>query len=113
MECRKSPPSQEDDDLPDGLTDMHLAAFGGSVRMVQLLVGAGADPNAATTASCSIGPQGITPLHVAAASGNAAVINLLLDGGARPDVCDQARTCSCGSALFYSTCTGKLMRYCT
>ena len=88
-----------DDSLPDGLTDCHLAAYGGGARMVQLLLATGADPNAVTTADTSVGPEGSSPLHVAAAAGHASIVQLLLAGGASTDVTDSV--CARVSALLH------------
>lgn len=49
-------------------------------KLVEILLEAGADPNAAC--------KGTTPLLLAARHGNAAIIRMLLDAGAKPDATD-------------------------
>ena len=51
----------------DGLTPLHLAAQANDAAMAQLLLGAGANPNA-------VDRYGTTPLHLAATNGSAAMI---------------------------------------
>ena len=58
-----------------GYTPLLMAAKNGNTAMIEALVGAGADPNTATT-------NGATPLMLAAASGQAAAVNFLADHGA-------------------------------
>jgi ankyrin repeat protein len=71
---------------PQHSQPLHAAiALGGSEETIQLLLDAGADPNAVQAA-------GFTPLHQAAAAGKAAIVRLLLRHGARADVrCDQGK----------------------
>ncbi len=54
---------------------LHVACDRGHLKLVQLLLSAAADPNAAAA-------DGSTPLHVAAAVDNADVVRLLLAAGA-------------------------------
>lgn len=65
-----------------GYCPLHYAAREGHADIVQLLLAAGADPNAATRAGRA------TPLHRAAYTGSAAVVRLLLSGGADPTARD-------------------------
>jgi uncharacterized protein len=85
--------------LPDtGETPLHAAFCKGSLahdRVVRILLGAGANPNAATKPGVETGgfmrdvrTRGETPLHRAAAFGSAESIQLLLDAGARKDAKD-------------------------
>ena len=64
----------------DGMSALHLAAEGGSLEVVRVLIDAGARVEATT----SIG--GYTPLHVASANAHAPVVEALLDAGADPEV---------------------------
>lgn len=65
-----------------GLTALHLAAAKGHYDVVDLLVGLGANVNAAAN-------DGRTPLHVAAAAGDDAVVALLLLKGANATARDR------------------------
>jgi len=70
-----------DVNVPGGDHDvraLHLAASSGQVAMVELLLSAGAEVDAATNRA----GDGCTALHRAAHEGNAAVIDVLLDAGA-------------------------------
>ncbi|KAJ7072572.1 hypothetical protein C8F01DRAFT_1361898 [Mycena amicta] len=83
----------------DGVLPIHVAASGGSERVVRVLIEHGADVNALRLprrysndknrdTSVIIGASNSTPLHFAAANGNIAVVRLLLQNGAhanRPD----------------------------
>lgn len=72
----------------DGWTALHLAAFGGHARVVQMLVGAGARPD---DRSCHDGGcTGATALHLAAAAGHAEVVTALLAAGSDPRLRDDA-----------------------
>jgi ankyrin repeat protein len=60
----------------NGLTPLMVASGRGFLRIVELLLAAGADPN-------MVEPRmGMTALHLAAQSGNPQIIGLLLDSGA-------------------------------
>jgi ankyrin len=61
----------------EGATPLLLAAVNGSVAMLEALLGAGADPNAALT------KYGDTALMMAARTGKSDAIRVLLDRGAR------------------------------
>ncbi|MDR3701035.1 MAG: ankyrin repeat domain-containing protein [Candidatus Sulfopaludibacter sp.] len=101
----------------DGATALHWAAYRDDLEMAQLLLGAGADVNAATREgaitplfmACTNGSapmiaallkaganlnstksNGTTPLMTAAASGNVAAVKVLLDQGAYVNVREQA-----------------------
>ena len=58
----------------DGTMALHWAARGDELEIARLLVGAGANPNAANR-------YGLTPLSIAAANANGAMVKLLLDAG--------------------------------
>lgn len=62
---------------PDGWTPLHLAAFFGHGKAVDLLLARGADP-----AAVSANATGNTPLHAALAGGHALVAGLLVGAGA-------------------------------
>jgi len=63
------------------ITPLHMAAKNGNSAMIDLLLKAGADVQAATT-------TGTTPLMNAAASGHSEAVRLLLDHGADPNAKD-------------------------
>ncbi len=63
------------------MTPLAIAATNGNAATVQLLLEAGADPNAANS-------NGTTPLMMAAAAGKPEAIKLLLDAGADPNARD-------------------------
>jgi ankyrin repeat protein len=74
-------------------TPLHLVTdwpgyFPNGPQVVQLLINAGADPNALTTSrgSETAGPGDETPLHYAASSDDADVAEALIDGGADIEV---------------------------
>lgn len=68
------------------VTPLHSAAAGGSAKIVHVLLGAGADPNARQNG-------GFTALHAAAQNGDAAMTRDLLDHGADRDAAtDDGRT---------------------
>ena len=76
-------------------TPLHLVAdwpgyFPNGPQIVRLLIEAGADPNALTTArgSDKPGPGSETPLHYAASSDDLEVAEALIDGGADIEVPD-------------------------
>lgn len=64
----------------DGFTPLHYAAFFGGAASVELLLRAGADPDADQD-----NPLRVRPLHSAAAVGDADAVRALLDAGAEPD----------------------------
>jgi ankyrin repeat protein len=63
----------------DGMTALHWAAYQDDLEMINWLLAAGANVNAATR----IG--GITPLSFASSNGNPAAVKTLLTGGADPN----------------------------
>jgi ankyrin repeat protein len=65
---------------PDGFTPLHLAAFFGATAAAELLLGAGADPDAPGR-----GWMTGTPLHSAASGRHSPIVGLLLGAGADPD----------------------------
>ena len=64
-----------------GMTPLHLAASSGNAAIIDLLVKAGADPDAAND-------NGTTALMLAAASGKPEAVQTLLDRGANPNARD-------------------------
>jgi uncharacterized protein len=69
----------------DGWTPLHLAAFFGHPRMVELLLASGADVTA-----CSTNANGNTPLHAALAANQKLTAGLLMGGGADVNAVDAA-----------------------
>jgi len=65
------------EESPAELAPIHLAAMAGHDDVVDLLLGAGADPDARV-----YDMTGATPLHIAAAAGHVAVIEVLAERGA-------------------------------
>lgn len=70
----------------EGWTPLTVASSAGDVRLVTLLLDAGADVN--RTKDSWLNQDGRTPLHWAAAGGHLAVVVLLLERGARVHVTD-------------------------
>jgi len=62
----------------DGSTALHWAVHRDALEVVDLLLGAGANPKAANR-------YGVTPLSLAATNGNARIVERLLRGGADPN----------------------------
>ena len=62
----------------DGMTALHWATRHDDREIVELLVGAGANPNAANR-------YGVTPLSLACTNGNGALVERLLQAGADPN----------------------------
>ncbi len=62
---------------PDGATALHWAAYLDDVATGELLIGAGAAPDA-------VNQLGVTPLYLACENGNAALVGALLAAGATP-----------------------------
>ncbi len=65
---------------PDGSTALHLAAWQGHTKVVEVLLARGADPSAPTSNGLAV-----RPLGTAAGSGHAVIAHLLLDRGADVD----------------------------
>lgn len=65
---------------PDGFTPLHLAAWFGHTKAVELLLARGADPRAVAANGTAL-----EPLNSAAAAGNTVIVHLLLDRGADVD----------------------------
>ena len=63
---------------PDGATALHWAAYLDDIDTADLLIGAGARPDAAND-------LGATPLYLACENGNAALVQRLLAAGAQPN----------------------------
>mmetsp|Transcript_6893 Transcript_6893/g.9809 ORF Transcript_6893/g.9809 Transcript_6893/m.9809 type:complete len:84 (+) Transcript_6893:327-578(+) len=68
----------------NGQTSLHLAANGGNLEAVRLLLAGGARTGA-------VDKNGHTPLHVAAYGSNPEVVSLLLAGGAQTEAVDKVR----------------------
>ena len=62
---------------PDGFTCLHRAAAGGSLPVVELLLGHGADFNSRDLAGC-------TPMHYASFCGHTDIVHCLLGSGGDP-----------------------------
>src|SRR5687768_10735833 len=63
----------------DGDTALHVFAWRNDFEAVQLLLAAGADPNAR-------GEMDETPLHIAVHQGNARMVQVMIAAGARADM---------------------------
>lgn len=66
---------------PEGFTPLHLAAFFGRIKVAELLLNRGADPETTTSNAMAL-----RPLNSAAAGGHHVIVHLLLDRGADVDV---------------------------
>jgi ankyrin repeat protein len=71
-------PSEVNKAASDGTTPLHVAVGRNDAESVDLLLGAGANPKAATR-------YGVVPLYLAAVNGNPAVVDKLLAAGADPN----------------------------
>jgi ankyrin repeat protein len=72
--------------LGDGATALHWAAYNDDLPLTQLLIAAGAKPDARTRL------RGLTPLHMAAETGDAVLIDALLNAGAKVDAPNESGT---------------------
>lgn len=81
----------------DGMSALHWAAQGGQVEIIDVLLYAGANPEATTRLG------GYTPLHLASRAGRAGAIQKLLAGQADVDV----RTATGVTALHYAAASGQ------
>ena len=70
----------------DGTTALHWAAYNDDLVLAQLLIHAGATPDARTRL------RSLTPLHMAAETGDAALIEALLKAGAKVDALNESGT---------------------
>jgi len=68
---------------PDGTTALHWSVWGDNLPMAELLLRAGANPNAKNR-------YGITPVSLAASAGNAPMLGILLRAGADVKAADAA-----------------------
>ena len=73
-------PGARDARTPEGFTPLHLAAFFGGAGAVELLLTAGAPPDADAE-----NPAHVRPLHSAVAAGDHAAARALLEAGADPN----------------------------
>ncbi len=64
---------------PDGDNCLHIAAWRGDLRAIELLVKAGLNVN-------KTGDMGETPLHIAAKKCNNSIVNVLLKAGAKTNI---------------------------
>ena len=80
----------------DGMTGLHWAAYHGDAKLVELLLGAGADLNANTRLGFH------SPLHVASRAGHATVATVLLKAGANAN----ARTSIGATPLHFAATAG-------
>lgn len=64
---------------PDEDNCLHIAAWRGNVRAIQLLIKAGVNVN-------KTGDMGETPLHIAIRNGNDQIVKALLIAGAKTDI---------------------------
>ncbi len=82
----------------DGMTGLHWAALNGNAEIARLLIGAGADLEAATRLGAH------TPLHVAAKGGNGEIVEILAEAGA-----DVAAVTETGAApLHFAAASGEV-----
>jgi ankyrin repeat protein len=70
----------------DGTTALHWAAYNDDLVLAQLLIHAGATPDARTRL------RSLTPLHMAAETGDGALIEALLKAGAKVDALNESGT---------------------
>jgi len=78
---------------PNGLTPLHLAAIGGHLKSVQVLLAHGVNPDQIQTNRTDNMPtlaDGSTPLHWAANWGKIETVKLLLQHGANVRIANQA-----------------------
>lgn len=81
----------------DGMSALHWAAQAGHVEIIDVLLYAGANPEATTRLG------GYTPLHLASRAGRAPAITRLVEGQAEVD----ARTTTGVTALHYAAASGR------
>lgn len=86
----------------DGRTALHYAADEGDVRLVEQLLGAGADPNAQDK-------NGWTPLHFAAQANAAGAVSALLRAGATTEARDTFGNTPLWRAVFSSRGRGDVI----
>lgn len=95
-------------ECPLGWTPLHLAAKGGHVNLIRLLLQRGANPRAKSNLHEDPPgtPRHLTPLMLAAQSGNTLIAKLILEAGGKSTINDKEKNGAC--ALIHSAINGNL-----